>query len=244
MNRKLAYAIPNIFTAASLISALVALDLAAKGSFAHAAGLLTLSIILDGFDGKMAKILNATSKIGAQADSLSDFVAFGVVAGFLAWNFSLQNFGFIGFLVFVLYVLACGFRLARFNVMIEKNPKSEEFMGLPAPAAAAVVCSMIIFHELVASDIGLEIVLLFVMVFISYLMVSKIPYIAVNKGKKTKKLLSAMITVIATVTILAIWQIAWAYMVVIWGYVIYGLYNHTRKTLLAKVKKLRSKIKI
>ena len=187
MNRTLAYAIPNLFTAGSLIAALFALHQATHNVFDHACYLITLSIILDGFDGKMARILNSTSRLGAQADSLADFVAFGVVPGFLAWQYSLHNFGFLGFFFFVLYVLCGGFRLARFNVMSEKNAKKEEFVGLPIPAAAGVVASFILFKELAIPDVDLKMLLLFIVPLMSYLMVSKTPYVAMNKVKIRKK---------------------------------------------------------
>ena len=242
MDRRIAYAIPNIFTAASLICALVALNQAAEGYFIQAAWLVTLSLILDGFDGRMARMLNATSKIGAQADSLADFVAFGVVPGFLAWQVSLRHFGFIGFSIFIVYVLCGGFRLARYNVMTTSSAIKSDFMGLPIPAAAAAVCSFILFSELVLSNsvnisqsslslrenISIQFTLLMIMAFVSFLMVSKIPYIAVNKKQKKKKYLSLIIVFITVLAVLAIRFTVWVYLISAWLYIIYGLYNMTK----------------
>ena len=242
MDRRLAYAIPNIFTAGSLICALVALKLIASGSIIQAAWLITLAIILDGFDGKMARILNATSKLGAQADSLADFVAFGVITGFLAFEFSLKHFGFVGFFVFIVYVLCGGFRLARFNVQNANVIKKAEFMGLPIPAASAVVCSFVLFNAMILDDFAGHLILLFVMAFVSYLMVSRIPYIAVNKTARKKKYTGVVALFIAGTIALAIIYTVWVYLICSWLYILYGLYNkikllisqHQEKPIFAK----------
>jgi CDP-diacylglycerol--serine O-phosphatidyltransferase len=227
MNRKIAYAIPNIFTVASLISALVALSMIVDRVYISAVWLITLSMLLDGFDGKVARLLNATSKIGAQADSLSDFVAFGVIPGFFAWTYGLKHFGFIGFLIFIVYILCGGFRLARFNVLAEKNANKEEFVGLPIPAAAAIVCSFIYFSEVVFPNVDLDFVLLAILPAMSYLMVSNIPYMAVNKKQIRKKHISMMFVAGAAIVILAILHFAWMYLICSWVYVCYGLFNQT-----------------
>ena len=231
MDRRLAYAIPNLFTAGSLICALVALKLITAGDFVQAAWLLTLSIILDGFDGGMAKILKATSKLGAQADSLTDFVAFGVVAGFLAFEYSLRHFGFIGFFVFIMYVLCGGFRLARFNVQQSNTTDKKSFMGLPIPAAAATICSFILFHEFVLDDFAGHLILLFIMTFVSYLMVSRIPYIAVNKTARRRRYTGIIALTIVSIGVLAVFHTIWVYLACAWLYIFYGLYNQVRQLL-------------
>ena len=242
MNRKIAFAIPNIFTAASLISALVALNMIVAESYISAVWLITLSLFLDGFDGKMARILNATSKIGAQADSLSDFVAFGVIPGFFAWTYGLHKFGFIGFFIFIVYILCGGFRLARFNVLAEKNANKEEFVGLPIPAAAATICSFIYFSEVLFPAESLGFVLLFILPIMSYLMVSNIPYMAVNKKKIKKKHLSMLFVAGAAVMILAILHFVWVYLICTWVYVCYGLYNQTMIYMSKKPRKAKKRV--
>ena len=227
MNRQLAYAIPNLFTAGSLICALVALNLITKGLFEQAAWLITISIVLDGFDGKMARILKSTSRLGAQADSLADFVAFGVTPGLLAWQIGLESFGFVGFFVFIVYVLCGGFRLARFNVLSENITKKADFMGLPIPAAAAALCSFILFNEIVLQDPNGALFIMFIMVGLSYLMVSRIPYIAINKTQRKKKYFSFIFVFAIALSVLAISHTVWVYLACAWIYIMYGLYNKT-----------------
>ncbi len=234
MNKRIAYAIPNLFTAGSLISALVALNMASIGSYVQSAWLITLSILLDGMDGKMARVLHATSRIGAQADSLADFVAFGVVPGFLAWQVSLKNFGFIGFMVFIFYILCGGYRLARFNVLSQISAPKENFMGLPIPAAAAAVSSFILFNEIILKDYSANLILMLIMFFMGWLMISRVPYIAVNKTKKKKKQLSPVFVIVTAVAILAIKHTVWVYLVCIWIYVFYGLFNKSKAIIISQ----------
>jgi CDP-diacylglycerol--serine O-phosphatidyltransferase len=228
VNKKIAYAIPNAFTAASLVCALIALNQTAEGSFIQAGWFITLSILFDGLDGRMARIFHATSKIGAQADSLADFVAFGIVPGFLAWQVGLKHFGTVGFVVFIFYVLCGGFRLARFNVMSANAAKKEDFTGLPIPAAAATVTSFILFNEVLLGDFSGNLIILIIMSLMGLLMVSKIPYIAVTKSHKNKKTTSLIIVAITTRAVLAIKHTIWVYLVCSWIYIFYGLYNQTR----------------
>jgi len=228
MNRKLAYAIPNLFTVGSLISALFALTLTSDGHFINAAWLITLSIILDGMDGKMARLLNATSKIGAQADSLADFVAFGIVPAFLVWKCCLFQYGFVGYVLFVAYILCGGFRLARFNVLMERPSVKEEFMGLPIPGGAAIVASFVLFDGLILKNISILPLLPFILPCISYLMTSHVPYIAVNKAHVQKKRKNMLIFIAGILIVLAIKYFVWVYFVGAWFYVFFGLYNQIK----------------
>jgi CDP-diacylglycerol--serine O-phosphatidyltransferase len=228
MNKKIAYLVPNFFTAGSLVCALVAMNLIANEEFIKAVYLITLSILFDGLDGRMARLLNAMSKIGAQADSLADFVAFGVVPGFLAWQVALKDFGAVGFVVFMVYVLCGGFRLARFNVMSANAAKKEDFTGLPIPAAAATVASFVLFNEVILKDYSGNLILLLIMVLVSWLMVSKIPYIAVNKPQRKKRVTTMIVVFAAAIIIFSVNHFVWVYIICAWLYILFGLYNQSR----------------
>ena len=225
IDKRLAYAIPNAFTASSLICALVALNAITVGNITQACWLITISLILDGFDGRMARILNATSKLGAQADSLADFVAFGVVPGFLAWQITLKNFGIIGFFVFILYVLCGGFRLARFNILNTSHASKSDFMGLPIPAAAAAISSFVLFNSILVTSHNIDNLLLIIMPLMSFLMVSTIPYLAVNKKHRKKRYLGLLFIGLPILIILAIRFTVWVYLIAAWTYIGYGLFN-------------------
>jgi CDP-diacylglycerol--serine O-phosphatidyltransferase len=238
MNRKIAYAIPNLFTVASLGCALVALNQASNGAFVHAAWLITLAMVFDGFDGKMARWLNATSKFGAYADTLADFVAFGVVPGFLAWEIGLKHFGFLGYFLSILYVLCGGYRLARFSIQSLSPSSTKDFTGLPIPAAAGTICSFILFTEVVYPDPNAPVILLCIVAFVSFLMVSRFPYIAVNKRKAQRKYIPYFIMLAIAVAIITVRNTIWVYFISAWIYILYGLYNAARKALSRKQEKL------
>jgi CDP-diacylglycerol--serine O-phosphatidyltransferase len=235
MNRKIAYAIPNLFTAASLVCGLVALNQVVNAEFINAAWLITLAMIFDGFDGRMARLLNATSKFGSHADSLSDFVAFGVAPAFLAWEVGLKHFGILGYFISILYVLCGGFRLARFNVL---KLKSSDFMGLPIPAAAGTICSFILFNEIVLYDTNTPFILICLLPFLCFLMVSRIPYLAVNKKQRKKKYIIPLIIFALLLAVVTIKYTIWVYLISSWVYIFYGLFNVAKKAVNKKQQKL------
>jgi len=131
--------VPNFFTLLSICTALLAIRWAIEREFEWAMAAIVASVILDGIDGRMARILDAQSRFGAEFDSLADFVAFGVAPAILIFNWGLWHLDGIGWATVTLLALACGVRLARFNAAIERKQHDWEqdyFMGVPAPAGA------------------------------------------------------------------------------------------------------------
>ncbi len=135
--------VPNFFTVLSLCAGLTALRMAVEQRFDMAIALIVVAALLDGVDGRLARLLKAQSKFGAELDSLADFVNFGVAPAVLVFVWGLGGLpkGF-GWIVALVFALAMGLRLARFNSMIDvEKPKwqANYFTGVPAPAGAAVV---------------------------------------------------------------------------------------------------------
>jgi CDP-diacylglycerol---serine O-phosphatidyltransferase len=134
--------VPNFFTLLSLCAGLTAIRMAIEQRYEMAIALVVIAAMLDGVDGRLARALKAQSKFGAELDSLADFVNFGVAPAVIVfiWGLTpLRGFGWIAVLVFA---LAMGLRLARFNAMIDvEKPKwqSNYFTGMPAPAGAITV---------------------------------------------------------------------------------------------------------
>ena len=134
--------VPNFFTLLSLCAGLTAIRMAIEQRYEMAIALVVIAAALDGVDGRLARALKAQSKFGAELDSLADFVNFGVAPAVIVfvWGLTpLKGFGWIAVLVFA---LAMGLRLARFNAMIDvERPKwqSNYFTGMPAPAGAITV---------------------------------------------------------------------------------------------------------
>ena len=130
--------IPNIVTVSATCAGLTSIRFAVDQQWEYAVTALILAAILDALDGRMARMLKAESDFGAQLDSLSDFVSFGVAPAFVMYFWSLQSSGGLGWGVAVFFIVCCGLRLARFNSMIGKLPPYayNYFTGVPAPAGA------------------------------------------------------------------------------------------------------------
>ncbi|MDP6968863.1 MAG: CDP-diacylglycerol--serine O-phosphatidyltransferase [Gammaproteobacteria bacterium] len=136
------YLLPNSFTTASLFAGFYAIVAAMNGDFSYAAIATFASMILDGLDGRVARMTNTQSDFGAEFDSLADVVAFGVAPALVAFTWGLQTLGKFGWIAAFIYVACAALRLARFNVQLEVVD-SRYFVGLPSPAAAGVVAGMI-----------------------------------------------------------------------------------------------------
>ena len=134
----LLHLLPNLVTLLGLCAGLTAIRYVLDERYEVAAGLIILAAVLDAMDGLLARRLNASSHFGAELDSLSDFVCFGVAPGIFVFHFALQSLPGLGWLVVLVYILCACLRLARFNVMRDAPPPPgrAHFVGVPAPAGA------------------------------------------------------------------------------------------------------------
>lgn len=132
--------IPNAITVAATCAGLTGVRFAIEGRFEFAAGAIVVAAILDGLDGRMARLLKVASEFGKELDSLSDFVAFGVSPALILYFWTLQGLGGIGWAVALFLAVCAALRLARFNLTAEKLPPYayNYFQGVPAPAAAGL----------------------------------------------------------------------------------------------------------
>ncbi|MBT5433329.1 MAG: CDP-diacylglycerol--serine O-phosphatidyltransferase [Rhodospirillaceae bacterium] len=132
--------IPNIITVSAVCSGLTAIRFAIEARWELAVAAILLAAILDALDGRMARILNATSDFGAQLDSLADIVSFGVAPALVLYFWSLQTAGGLGWAVALFFIVCCGLRLARFNSLLGKLPPYARnyFTGVPAPAGGLI----------------------------------------------------------------------------------------------------------
>ncbi|WP_246191222.1 CDP-alcohol phosphatidyltransferase family protein [Aureimonas leprariae] len=134
--------VPNLVTIVAICAGMTGMRLAFEGRFELAVGLVIVAALLDGIDGRIARMLKGQSRFGAEMDSLADIVNFGVVPATVLYAFSLHNVGPTGWIAALLYVSTCALRLARFNTMLEgpKRPawQTKFFTGVPAPAGAGL----------------------------------------------------------------------------------------------------------
>lgn len=145
------YVLPNLLTTASLFMGFYSIVASIQEKFFWAAVAIFASLVFDGLDGRVARITNTTSKFGAEYDSLSDLVAFGVAPSLLAYVWAMSFYGKIGWMAGFLFVACGALRLARYNIQIGII-ESKVFNGLPIPAAASVVAATVIFFH----DLGIE----------------------------------------------------------------------------------------
>lgn len=171
------YVLPNLMTTGNLFCGFFSIIHSIQGDFKWAAYAVVAAAIFDLLDGRLARLTHATSKFGAEYDSLCDLISFGLAPGILMFQWALSPFGRLGWLACFLYVACTALRLARFNVqvgVVEKN----YFQGLPSPMAAGIVASSYVAY----ADLGLEPIdmpargLLFMVMLLGIVMVSNFRY--------------------------------------------------------------------
>ncbi|MBU1666665.1 MAG: CDP-diacylglycerol--serine O-phosphatidyltransferase, partial [Gammaproteobacteria bacterium] len=136
------YLLPNLFTTGALFAGFYSIVQAMNGRFEQAAIAIFVAMILDGLDGRVARLTNTQSEFGAEYDSLSDMVSFGVAPALVMYSFALKGMGKLGWIAAFVYCAGAALRLARFNTMHNVEDK-RWFQGLPSPAAATLVAGLV-----------------------------------------------------------------------------------------------------
>lgn len=142
LRRRGIYVLPNLFTTAALFCGFFAIVQAMKGVYELAAISIFVAMVLDGLDGRVARLTRTQSAFGAEFDSLSDMVSFGVAPALVTYAWTLKDLGRFGWVAAFIYCAGAALRLARFNSTAEATDK-RFFQGLPSPAAAALVAGFV-----------------------------------------------------------------------------------------------------
>lgn len=170
------YLLPNLFTTAALFAGFYAVLSANGGHFEAAALGIFAAMVLDGFDGRIARMTHTQSDFGAEYDSLSDMVAFGVAPALVAYEWALAGLGKLGWLAAFVYTAGAALRLARFNTQVGISDK-RWFQGLPSPSAAAIIAGAIwIGTDNGISGSSVSLVIAFLTALSGLLMVSNFRY--------------------------------------------------------------------
>lgn len=180
VRRRGIYLLPNLFTMGALFAGFYAVIAGMHGRFESAAIAIFVAMVLDGLDGRVARLTHTQSAFGAELDSLSDMVSFGVAPALVVFSWGLSPLGRLGWAVAFVFVAATALRLARFNTQIDTADK-RFFKGLASPSAAAVVAAMVWFcyqNGLYQPELPLELSVLAALVtaLVGVLMVTNIPY--------------------------------------------------------------------
>lgn len=200
--RKIAFFLPNTFTALNMACGFFSIILGWKGDFFSASLILVLGAAFDSVDGRVARMTGTQSAFGEQFDSISDVVSFGVAPAFLVYNKFFQDMGRIGLVTSFIFLLCGALRLARFNANIDKV-SSDFFQGLPIPSGALSMIGVTLLFGKYSQLMDYKIVLIPYVWFFSFLMISNIPFNSFKnspwvKSHKKRVFLIMITTVLAT----------------------------------------------
>ena len=185
-NKKSARVIlPNMLTLMGVCIGLTSIRFALDGRFEFAIIAIILAAVIDGLDGRIARLIKGTSKVGKELDSLTDMISFGVAPAFIMYFWKLNTLGRFGWLVCLIYVICVALRLARFNVNSEQVPSWRDnfFEGVPSPAGGILVLTPLIFSltNFNFFQINYEIVVPTFFIITSLLLISKFPSYSFKK---------------------------------------------------------------
>tara|TARA_A100001011_G_C14299319_1_gene840006 strand:- start:1995 stop:2786 length:792 start_codon:yes stop_codon:yes gene_type:complete len=182
---KTRYILPSVLTLIGVCLGISSIKFALDGNFTFAVLFLIVAAILDGLDGRVARLIKGTSDFGKELDSLTDFVSFGIAPAFIVYFWELNKFGKLGWLIVLFFSVCCVLRLARFNLTkFEKKDewKNNYFQGVPSPAGGCLILFPLIFELSNFSNLfNLRIITPYFMVLVSLLLISKVPTFSFKK---------------------------------------------------------------
>ncbi len=234
--KKGVYLLPNGLTLCGMFFGFYAIVMALRGDFTMGAWAILIAMVFDGLDGWVARMTSSTTKFGLELDSLSDIVAFGVAPALLLYTWSLNEYGRVGIATAFLFAACGALRLARYNVQMLSEEK-RFFTGMPIPAAATIVASVVIFyHSFSLEPPGKNLLILMLAWILSLLMVSTLRFHGMKELDLTKRkpfwVLVSFLLVLYILVVhppLALFSFAMLYL--LWGIIenIYLLYNRRKR---------------
>jgi len=184
-NKKTRTILPNMFTLVGVCIGLTSIKFAFDERFGLAIICIIVAGLIDGLDGRIARLIKGTSQVGKELDSLTDVISFGVAPAFIMYFWQLNTLGRVGWLICLVYVICVALRLARFNVNSETQPswKDNFFEGVPSPAGGILVLMPLIYSKSEIQFLNVDFIyftpILFVL--ISLLLISKLPTYSFKK---------------------------------------------------------------
>ena len=186
-DKKTRVILPNMFTLVGVCIGLSSIKFAFDGNFQFSIIAIIVAAIIDGLDGRIARLIKGTSRVGKELDSLTDVISFGVAPAFIMYFWSLNQIGRIGWLICLIYVMCVALRLARFNISSEADPSWRDsfFEGIPSPAGGVLVLMPLVYSfsefQIIKLNYDYFVPILFIVV--SILLISKIPTYSFKKIK-------------------------------------------------------------
>ena len=216
------YVLPNLLTSANLFCGFYAIIAVIQGHFVKGAIAIMVAALFDALDGKIARVTRTVSRFGLEYDSLCDVISFGVAPGILAYLWTLQPFGRLGWLAALLFV-ACGtLRLARFNTQAGRVG-SEYFTGLPIPAAAFMIAATVLLLHRFGGDGTTRHVTILIMIYVlSFLMVSTVKYYSFKHTALFKRMKFNMLVIVILFSIVIAAEPSVTLFLIMFAYVLSG----------------------
>ena len=184
-NKKTRVILPNMFTLVGVCIGLSSIKFALDENFTLSIIAIIIAAVIDGLDGRIARLIQGTSKVGKELDSLTDVISFGVAPAFIMYFWKLNELGRIGWLICLIYVVCVALRLARFNVNSGKEPSWRDnfFEGVPSPAGGVLVLMPLIYSlsDIQIINVNYDFFVPILFVIISILLISKVPTYALKK---------------------------------------------------------------
>ena len=234
LRRRGIYLLPNLFTTAALFSGFFAIVQAMNNRFEIAAIAIYVAMVLDGLDGRVARLTHTQSEFGAQYDSLSDMVSFGAAPALVMYEWALKGMGKLGWIAAFVYCAGAALRLARFNTNIDVVDK-RFFQGLPSPMAAALVAGLVwVFDDLgIDRELWLSVIAWLFTMFAGITMVTNLPFYSFKEFNLKKAVpfwvvavLAAGLAIVSLKPSVVLFLLVFAYAVS--GYVLWGLGKRAR----------------
>jgi CDP-diacylglycerol--serine O-phosphatidyltransferase len=236
LRRRSIYLLPNLFTTASLFSGFYAIVQAMNGRFELAAIGIFVAMLLDGLDGRIARLTHTQSEFGAQYDSLSDMVSFGAAPARGMYEWALKDLGKLGWTAAFVYCAGAALRLARFNVNLEIVDR-RYFQGIPSPAAAALLAGLVwVFDDFgIDRELWLSIVACVFTLYAGVTMVTNLPFYSFKEFNLKRAVpFSVMLALVAGLAVVSLrppvvlFLLCLSYAVS--GYVLWGMGTRVRRT--------------
>jgi len=184
-NKKTRVILPNMFTLVGVCIGLSSIKFAFDEKFTLSVIAIIVAAIIDGLDGRIARLIQGTTKIGKELDSLTDVISFGVAPAFIMYFWKLNELGRIGWFICLIYVVCVALRLARFNVNSGQEPSWRDnfFEGVPSPAGGVLVLMPLIYSlsDIQILNINYDFFVPILFVAVSILLISKVPTYALKK---------------------------------------------------------------
>ncbi|MCX6357145.1 MAG: CDP-diacylglycerol--serine O-phosphatidyltransferase [Candidatus Aureabacteria bacterium] len=218
--------IPSLLTTGNFFCGMLGMTFVMHSQYLYAAEACLVAMLFDFVDGQFARRREATTRFGIEFDSLSDMLSFGILPTIMGYSMILDGMGRPGMAIAFLYSVCCALRLARYNAQINKEER-RSFTGLPTPAAAGLICSVIVLagrYDLHVIVRGLPLLMLA----LAYLMVSTIRYPAFQgSGAKKKKPFLNLVGIVISAVIVVIYPEI-SFFLLFFAYTAYGILAHFR----------------